>query len=295
MLLRSLCALEAVLGQGSSQACGEVAVMFQSDPGPVVKAAGAAQPAAVRERASRCLALLLGEDYHVHGPPPACASPPPPHHGLAAASAVVQQQPDLLDLLGGGVDVTPTGGGPGDDLWAAAPMTMAPSAAAPGYYLAPVAPQQQATFDPFYVPPAVPAVQQTAQPAGPSFGSSTPQVIESAAGIRPPLDDFFSSLAIAPAPMAAPPQQQNLGLSQPLSSGGYTAPAQRQQPPGQGNTMYGGGGMQQAGAAWVGGAAGFGVGPAAWSPLPAAGLNQPQSSNSLSDSKAFDFLKDHLK
>ena len=32
VVLRSLAALEAILQRGSSQACGEVAVMFQSDP-----------------------------------------------------------------------------------------------------------------------------------------------------------------------------------------------------------------------------------------------------------------------
>ena len=35
VVLRALYALEAVLVHGSSQACGEVAVMFQSDPGSV--------------------------------------------------------------------------------------------------------------------------------------------------------------------------------------------------------------------------------------------------------------------
>jgi hypothetical protein len=35
VVLRALAALEAVLQRGSSQACGEVAVMFQSDPSHV--------------------------------------------------------------------------------------------------------------------------------------------------------------------------------------------------------------------------------------------------------------------
>ena len=66
VILRSLYALEAVLTLGSSQACGEVAVMFQSDPGPVIKASAPGQPPATRDRASRCLALLLGDDYPQH-------------------------------------------------------------------------------------------------------------------------------------------------------------------------------------------------------------------------------------
>lgn len=35
MVLRALCALEAVLERGLTQSCGEIAVMFQSDPQPV--------------------------------------------------------------------------------------------------------------------------------------------------------------------------------------------------------------------------------------------------------------------
>lgn len=35
VVLRALAALEAILQRGSTQACGEVAVMFQSDPSPV--------------------------------------------------------------------------------------------------------------------------------------------------------------------------------------------------------------------------------------------------------------------
>lgn len=43
VVLRALAALEAVLQRGSSQACGEVAVMFQSDPSPVRKALSSPQ------------------------------------------------------------------------------------------------------------------------------------------------------------------------------------------------------------------------------------------------------------
>jgi hypothetical protein len=58
--LRALYALEAVLMHGSSQACGEVAVMFQSDPSPVTRALSSSQPS-VKERASKCLKLLLND------------------------------------------------------------------------------------------------------------------------------------------------------------------------------------------------------------------------------------------
>jgi hypothetical protein len=49
-VLRSLAALEAILQRGSSQACGEVAVMFQSDPTPVRNALSSPQV---------CLPLVL--------------------------------------------------------------------------------------------------------------------------------------------------------------------------------------------------------------------------------------------
>lgn len=47
--LRTLFALEAVLAQGMTQACGEVAVMFQSDPAPV-RALSTSTNAQVREQ-----------------------------------------------------------------------------------------------------------------------------------------------------------------------------------------------------------------------------------------------------
>ena len=59
--LRALCALEAVLQRGSTQACGEVAVMFQSEPTPIQALATHSQPQ-VRDAAGRCLRLLLGAD-----------------------------------------------------------------------------------------------------------------------------------------------------------------------------------------------------------------------------------------
>lgn len=64
VVLRALYALEAVLTRGSSQACGEVAVMFQSDPSSVTRAASSSQ-SAVKDRAQRCLKLLLNEDAPV--------------------------------------------------------------------------------------------------------------------------------------------------------------------------------------------------------------------------------------
>ncbi|GIL49429.1 hypothetical protein Vafri_5766 [Volvox africanus] len=102
--LRAMYALEAVLAQGASQACGEVAVMFQSDPGPLHAATGHTQ-AAVREKASRVLKLLLGSDPVAKIGPVAAAQTPP------APAAPAQTTADLLgglDMLGGRVQATYT-------------------------------------------------------------------------------------------------------------------------------------------------------------------------------------------
>ncbi|GIL73671.1 hypothetical protein Vretimale_5445 [Volvox reticuliferus] len=105
--LRAMYALEAVLVQGASQACGEVAVMFQSDPGPLQAATGHTQPA-VRERASRVLKLLLGNDPVATIAPAAAAQTAP----AAAPAAPAQTTADLLgglDMLGGPVQGGYTG------------------------------------------------------------------------------------------------------------------------------------------------------------------------------------------
>ncbi len=59
VVLRTLYALEAVLNQGMTQACGEVAVMFQSDPTPVW-AATSHPHASVRQQAGKCIKLITG-------------------------------------------------------------------------------------------------------------------------------------------------------------------------------------------------------------------------------------------
>ncbi|GLI64738.1 hypothetical protein VaNZ11_008105 [Volvox africanus] len=99
--LRALYALEAVLVQGASQACGEVAVMFQSDPGPLQAATGHTQ-AVVRDRASRVLKLLLGNDSVATIAPLAAARTAP----APTPAEPAQMTADLLgglDMLGGQV------------------------------------------------------------------------------------------------------------------------------------------------------------------------------------------------
>ncbi|KXZ53314.1 hypothetical protein GPECTOR_7g1208 [Gonium pectorale] len=96
-LLRALYALEAVLLQGATQACGEIAVMFQSDPGPVQAAATSSQ-AAVRERAGSVLRLLLGEDATASTQQ---AVPAAGRGSGAQAAPPGASAPTAVDLLGG--------------------------------------------------------------------------------------------------------------------------------------------------------------------------------------------------
>ncbi|GFR49633.1 hypothetical protein Agub_g11706 [Astrephomene gubernaculifera] len=103
-LLRALFAVEAVLLQGATQACGEIAVMFQSDPTPVQAAASHPQ-APVRERAARVLKLLLGDAAAATAPvpPPPNAAPaagPGRGSGTVPAASGAAPQP-AVDLLGG--------------------------------------------------------------------------------------------------------------------------------------------------------------------------------------------------
>lgn len=96
VVLRALCALEAVLQRGSSQACGEVGVMFQSEPAPVRLALSSAQ-APVRERGAAVLKLLTGEEVVVSGAAPGGST-------KKAVSKAYQQQAAaaaMPDLLGG--------------------------------------------------------------------------------------------------------------------------------------------------------------------------------------------------
>lgn len=115
-ILRALCALEAVLQQGMTQSCGEIAIMFQSDPGPVRGALSSTQPS-VREKAAKVLKLLVNEDVVVPEvqPSPTATSVRSTTSRLAPKS----QPPPLLDLLGDldePAPATATASGAGTDL-----------------------------------------------------------------------------------------------------------------------------------------------------------------------------------
>eukprot|EP00884_Botryococcus_braunii_P011304 jgi/Botrbrau1/20174/Bobra.0173s0072.1 len=89
--LRALCALEAVIQQGSSTSCGEIAVYFQADASGVQRAASSPQ-ASVKQRGSRVLQLLGVSSTSAAG----TSSKPSSVPGAAQGGA-----PDLLgDLLG---------------------------------------------------------------------------------------------------------------------------------------------------------------------------------------------------
>eukprot|EP00208_Stichococcus_sp_RCC1054_P006621 CAMPEP_0206138492 /NCGR_PEP_ID=MMETSP1473-20131121/3366_1 /ASSEMBLY_ACC=CAM_ASM_001109 /TAXON_ID=1461547 /ORGANISM="Stichococcus sp, Strain RCC1054" /LENGTH=918 /DNA_ID=CAMNT_0053531945 /DNA_START=84 /DNA_END=2840 /DNA_ORIENTATION=- len=90
--LRALCAVEAIVQQGLSAACGEAAVFFQSDPRALHAAAQSPQ-ATVRARARRVLTAIGAETL-----------PDAPSHNRAPAAApsaaAAEAEPDLLGGLG---------------------------------------------------------------------------------------------------------------------------------------------------------------------------------------------------
>ncbi|KAK9834958.1 hypothetical protein WJX84_004674 [Apatococcus fuscideae] len=104
-ILRALCALEAVVQQGSSSSCGECAVHFQSDQS-CIQAACKSPQVSVRQRALKVMQLVGGD---AAAAAPATAAPAPAANG--------HQQP-VADLLG------PDPNGP--------PAASPASAAAPG-------------------------------------------------------------------------------------------------------------------------------------------------------------------
>lgn len=83
---RALCALEAVITQGNSSSCGQIAVHFQADPSFLEQAARSTQ-ASVRIRASAVLRLLGAE-----------AAAPAAGAGRRAAPAPAQPEKSLLDF-----------------------------------------------------------------------------------------------------------------------------------------------------------------------------------------------------
>ncbi|DBA95962.1 TPA: hypothetical protein ACH3X1_001480 [Trebouxia sp. C0004] len=86
-VLRALCAVEAVISQGSSAACGEIAVHFQANA-EVVRNAMKSPQASVRQCAMRVFKLLGGDTLPAPSQTPAAAS---------AAAAVAA--PDLMGNL----------------------------------------------------------------------------------------------------------------------------------------------------------------------------------------------------
>lgn len=88
-MLRALCAVEAVISQGSSAACGEIAVHFQANA-EVVRIAMKSPQASVRQCAMRVFKLLGGDTL-----------PAPSHTSAAASPAAAVAAPDLMgNLLG---------------------------------------------------------------------------------------------------------------------------------------------------------------------------------------------------
>ncbi|GAX83555.1 hypothetical protein CEUSTIGMA_g10980.t1 [Chlamydomonas eustigma] len=199
VVLRSLYALESVLQIGSSQSCGEVAVMFQSDPGPVVRASGSKQPA-VRDRAVRCLKMLLGEDYQHSSQTPDF---PPSYNKSYATSQPVADPSPLVDLLG-------------EDL-------ISPPAAAASVHLAPSDPLGELTsginntpFQDATTMTSAGHVQQQqygASVIGTMPASLVAPVAPLVSGVTAPLDDFFSSLSVTAGQSAAPATMTGVSTS----------------------------------------------------------------------------------
>ncbi|BDA40999.1 probable AP-4 complex accessory subunit Tepsin at N-terminal half [Coccomyxa sp. Obi] len=102
-VLRALSAVEAVVQQGSTAACGEVAVHFQADSEPVRRAAASAQ-ASVRQRAAALLKLLGTDDA---ASAPRAAQPSPVGDLMGGMDETAAPQPSTQDLLGDLMDPAP--------------------------------------------------------------------------------------------------------------------------------------------------------------------------------------------
>lgn len=245
--LRALCALEVVLQRGSSQACGEVAVMFQSDTMPL-QALATSQQQLVRETAARCLRLLLGEDAapvvieapagkkgakaYATTPPPAQdllslddEAPAAAHAAPAAASAI-----DLLGDLAGPAPIptaaaaAPAAAAGGDSLFSGLEVGAGTAQSAAG------AASASSVGDMFgglsLSPPAAAVLQPAAAPVAPA--AAAPVAASAASSKKPaaPLDDLFSDMGTSS--LAAPVQmQQHFAQQQPVQQ----QPWMQQQPP----------------------------------------------------------------
>lgn len=110
-VLRALCALEAVISQGSSAACGEIAVHFQANA-EVVRNAMKSPQASVRQCAIRVFKVLGGDTLPESSQAPAAAAPAAPDLmddllGEEEAPAAAAPQDYLGDLLGDSAAATP--------------------------------------------------------------------------------------------------------------------------------------------------------------------------------------------
>lgn len=216
--LRAVCALEAMLQAGSSQAAGEVSIMFQSDP-DLLRILATSDNAPLRDKAAWVLKLLVGEDMSATLSAQAAAAAAASQARPAAAPAAA-----AFDLLGGL-----------DSPAAPAPRPAAAAAAAASRPAAATSPLD--LLGDLDVPSSVPSAQVGSEgllgssPAGGGdmFGGLTvasggsPGALAAPPGLAPPprpaapaqpapLDDLLGSFSpvpaaapAAPAPAAWPP------------------------------------------------------------------------------------------
>ncbi|KAL3140272.1 hypothetical protein ABBQ38_004540 [Trebouxia sp. C0009 RCD-2024] len=148
-VLRALCALEAVISQGSSAACGEIAVHFQANAG-VVRTVMKSPQASVRMCAMRVFKLLGGDTLPEAAQ--AAAVPAPPAAvpdlmtdllGEADTPAAAPASQDFLgDLLGSGPDAPPAAASNAGGMFAGLDVGSSPQQPSqPATAPAPAAPQ----------------------------------------------------------------------------------------------------------------------------------------------------------
>ena len=307
--LRALCALEALLAHGSGQACGEAAVMFQSEPTPVQVLATHPQ-AAVRDAAARCLRLLLGDDA-VPPPPPAAAAATAAGGGRTGGGAPAA---DLLSLDddAGGQAATPSAAAPAAS--GAAALDLLGDLAGPPAPAAAAAPAPAAAAAPASL---FSGLDVAAPSSGSGSGAPAPQPAANGATRAPApaaVDDLFGGLSLAsapaaPVPVAAAPaahapamgdllsglagpaptfaqqQQQQQQQQQPVDLGAFPAAAAMMPP-----VKTGSGAAALVGRALSGG--GSTLSPSAAN---AAAAAKPWSGGLARDLADFDFVQDEFK
>jgi len=308
--LRALCALEAVLQRGSSQACGEVAVMFQSEP-THIQALATSQQQLVREVAGRCLRLLLGDDAvptevaaagggKKGGGKPYAAAPPPAQDLLsldddppAAGGAQASSSSAAAAAVAVGVDLLADLAGP--------PVPAVPAAAAADSLFSGLDVGSTSS-----VPAAAPAAADDlfgglSLAAAPPPTSTPPPAAAASAAAAPLLDDLFSGLGVSSGPqtVAAPmfqqqqqwtQQQQQWTQQQPqlgvptIKVGGP--------PVNNSTTLLGGGAQARVLSQGGGGSGGNTFSPSA---AAAAAAQQPWTGGMTKTMNAFDFVLDEFK